>query len=76
MVPLTSAMQQFPHITGLVSINTNGVILDPVIVLKRLQTLGNLEDLQSHCYFATSTNGRIPKGLWAYFALAAQISYY
>jgi hypothetical protein len=76
MLPLNSAMKQLPHITGLVSMNADGVVLDPVIVLKSLQTLGNLEDLQPHCYFATSTNGWITKGLWTYFALlfGAQIS--
>jgi hypothetical protein len=45
MLLLTSAMQQLPHITGLVLINTDGVILDPVVVLKTLQALGNLDDL-------------------------------
>jgi hypothetical protein len=65
-------------LTGFVSINADGVVLDPVMILKNLQTLGNLEDLQSHCYFATSTNGWITKGLWTRFALVftAQISYY
>jgi hypothetical protein len=61
MLPLTSAMQQFPQFTGLVSINADGVVLDLVIVLKNLQTLGNLEDLQSHDYFATATNEWITK---------------
>jgi hypothetical protein len=78
ILPLTNAMQQLPHITGLVSINADGVVLDPVVVLKSLQTLGNWEDLQSQCYFAISTNGWITKGLWNYFALmfAAQMNDY
>jgi hypothetical protein len=69
-------MQQLPHITGLVSINADGIVLGPVTVLKNLQILGNLEALQSHCHFATSTNGWITKGLRTYFALvfAVQIS--
>jgi hypothetical protein len=78
MLPLTTAMQQLPHIPGLVSIYADGVVLDPVIILKISQTLDNLEDLQSHYYFATSTNEWMAKGLWTYFALAfaAQIDYY
>jgi hypothetical protein len=78
ILPLASTIQQLPHITELVSINADGVALDPIVVLKSLQTLGNLEDLQSHCDFTTHINGWTIKGLWTYFALAfgAQISYY
>jgi hypothetical protein len=78
MLPLPSAMQQLPHITGLVSINADGVVLDPSVILKSVQPFGDMDDLQSHCCFATSTNEWISDGLWAYFALmfAAQISCY
>jgi hypothetical protein len=57
MLPLTNTMQQLPHITWLISINADGVILGPIIVLKSLQTLGDLQNLQSYYYFATSING-------------------
>jgi hypothetical protein len=61
--PIDGCDATAPALTGHVSINADGVVLNPIIVLKSLQTLGNLEDRQSHCYFAISTNGWISKGL-------------
>jgi hypothetical protein len=78
MLPLLTAMQELPHITGLVSISGGGVVLKPVVILKSLQHLKSLVQFEPHCFFCTSTNGWITKTLWTYYALvfAAQMSEY
>jgi hypothetical protein len=77
-LPLVTAMQQVPHITGLVSISGGGKVLPPIVILKDLQNLRQLTERESECYFATSLNGWITKDIWVYFAIVfcAQMSEY
>jgi hypothetical protein len=70
-------MQQLPRLSRIVSISADGVALNPFVILKNLQHLGDLVDQESHCFFATSTNGWITKSFCTYYALVfcAQISH-
>lgn len=78
ILPLVAAMEAVPHLTGIVSISGGGQIVQPVIILKNFQNIGELADLQEHCFFATSSTGWITTNLWVYFALvfSAQMSAY
>jgi hypothetical protein len=60
---LLTAMQQLPHITGIISISADGVVLKPAAILKNLHRLGYLSDLESHCLFTLLMNGWITKEL-------------
>jgi hypothetical protein len=77
-LPLVTAQSKFPHITGMVTISAAGEVMKPLIILKNLQHLTNLEELTEHCFFATSTSGYITKHLFVYFTLlfVAQMSLY
>jgi hypothetical protein len=79
-LPLVTAMEQVPHITGLVSISGGGKFVPPIVILNDLQNLRHLAKRESDCYmyFATSANGWITKDIWVYFAIVfcAQISEY
>jgi hypothetical protein len=75
---LVAAMEHVPHLTGMVSISSSGVVLNPIIIFKNLQHLRNLADYEIHCFFATSLNGWMTKHLRVYYALVfcAQITNY
>jgi hypothetical protein len=77
-LPLVTALEHIPHLTGVVSISGSGAVLPPTIVLKNLQYLREFTTYESHCRFATSANGWITKDVWVYFALlfCAQIGLY
>jgi hypothetical protein len=66
---LVTAMQQFPYITGIISISADAVVLKPIAILKTLEYLDDFSDLESHCVFATSTYKWITNELWTYSAL-------
>jgi hypothetical protein len=52
-----TAMQQLPHITGMISISADEAVLKPVAILKNLHRLDYLSDLESHCLFTLLING-------------------
>jgi hypothetical protein len=57
LLPLVTAMDVVPHLTGTVSISAGGAVVKPIVILKNLQNLGELIDLEPHCFFAASVNG-------------------
>jgi hypothetical protein len=71
-------MDPVPHKSGIVSISGGGDLLKPIVILKNLQNVGDVSDLETHCLFATSQNGWITKDLWIYYALvfSAQMNEY
>jgi hypothetical protein len=71
-------MEAVPHLFGIVSMSGGGDVMPPVIILKNLQNIGDLTDLEQHCFFATSLSGWITTDLWVYYALvfSAQLSQY
>jgi hypothetical protein len=71
---LLTAMQQLRHITGILSISADGVVLKPGAILKNLHRLDYFSDLESHCLFALLMNGWITKELWTYYVLAFGVS--
>jgi len=76
--PLLTSENKLPHLTASMSISASGHLLRPLIILPNLQNLKTLALLQWHCELATSSNGRITKDLWVYFALffASQVTAY
>jgi hypothetical protein len=58
---LVTVMEHFPHLSGMVLISGEGVVLTPIIILKNLQHLRDMADYETHCFFATSMNGWITK---------------
>jgi hypothetical protein len=78
LLPLTTVLETVPHLTGLVSISAAGKVLEPVIVLRDLQKLGDLADFEGDCFFATSSSGWLTRDLWVYYAIvfSAQMSQY
>jgi hypothetical protein len=78
LLPLVTAMDVIPHLTVIISISGGGNVVKPIVILKNLQNLGELIDLEPHCLFATSVNGWTTKDLWIYYALvfSAQMSEY
>jgi hypothetical protein len=64
-----STMDPVPHLSGLVSISGGGNVQKPIIILKTLQKVGNLTDMEPHCFSATSQNGWSMKDLWIHYAL-------
>jgi hypothetical protein len=77
-LPLVTAFEHVPHLTGMASIYSGGVVLAPIVILKNLQHLRELANRDTHCFFATSTNRWMTKDLWVYYSpiLCAQISHY
>jgi hypothetical protein len=71
-------MDTVSHLSGIVSISGGGDVLTPIVILKNLQNVGDVSNLEPHCFFATSQNGWITKDLWTYYALVfyAQMSEY
>jgi predicted xylose isomerase-like sugar epimerase len=60
-LPLVTAFEHVPHLTGMVSISGGRVVLAPIIILKNLQYLRELANNGTYCFFATSTNGWITR---------------
>jgi hypothetical protein len=77
-LPLGTILENVRHLTGMVTIFGVVVVLEPLIILKNLQNLGDLTDYETACCFATSTNGWMTKDIWAYCALlfCTQMSQY
>jgi hypothetical protein len=77
-LPLVTALEHVPHLTGMVTISGDGEFLPPIVILKNLQHLRDLAEYETHCFFATSLNGWMTKDLWVYYALVfcAQMSQY
>jgi hypothetical protein len=78
LLPLVAAMDVVPQLSATVSISGGGDVLEPIVILKTLQNIGDLSDLELHCFFATSHNGWTTKGLWVYYAFvfSTQMSEY
>jgi hypothetical protein len=51
-LPLVTALEHIPHLTGVVSI-PGGAVLPPIIILKNLQHLRELTIYEAYCRFAT-----------------------
>jgi hypothetical protein len=62
LLPLAAA-DIIPHLSPIVSISGGADVLKPIVILKNLQNVGNLSDLEAHCFFATSQNGWITNNL-------------
>jgi hypothetical protein len=52
-----AAMDAVPHLSGIASISGRGDVLKPIIILRNLQNVGDLSDLELHYFFATLQNG-------------------
>jgi hypothetical protein len=73
-----TATDLVPHLTGKVSISGGGEVVKPIVILKNLQGLGELIDLECHYFFAPPVNGWIAKDLGIYYVLifSAQMNEY